>query len=67
MQWQIKEDLNSIKNSKKIFVKANKSNSLCPDKYNGMFHKEVTKHYKKAPINLETELNKEASILANKF
>lgn len=30
-----------------------------------MLHKEVTKHYKNAPINLETALNREASILAS--
>lgn len=59
--------MNKIKKSKSIF-KADKSSflyNISPSKY--ALHKEVIKHYKKAPANLEVELNKEASILANKF
>lgn len=32
-----------------------------------MLHKQVIKHYKKSPPNLETDLNKEASVVASKF
>ena len=40
---------------------------MSPNQNKQMLHKEVIKHYQKAPQNLENELNKEAEILANKF
>ena len=39
---------------------------MSPNKYKQMLHKEVIKHYQKAPLNLENELNKEAEILVSK-
>ena len=32
-----------------------------------MLHKEVCKHYEKAPLNLENELKKKAEILESKL
>ena len=33
---------------------------MIPKKYKQMLHKEVIKHYQKAPLDLENEFNKEA-------
>ena len=69
IQQQIKNDLNKLENSNKIIVKSDKSSNICKmsfNKYKQMSHKEVIKHYQKAPLDLENELNKEAEILAIK-
>ena len=53
-----------------IFVNADKSGNLHKmslNKYKQMLHKEVNKHYKIAPRDLEADLNKEAELLASKF
>ena len=40
---------------------------MSPNKYKQMLHKKVIKHYQKAPLDLENELDKETEILASKF
>ena len=43
-----------VENSNKIIVKADKSsnvNKMSPNKYKQMLHKEVIKHYQKAPLD----------------
>ena len=70
IQQQMRNDFKKIQNTNKIFVKADKSNNLykmSPNKYNKMLHSEVNKFYKKAPPNLEAEINKEAELLAGKL
>ena len=40
---------------------------MSPNKYKEMLNKEVIKHYQKAPVDLENELNREEEILVSKF
>ena len=59
-----------FKESEKIFVKSDKSGNLYEiekEKYKQMIFKEVVKNYKKAPPDLEKELNNEAKMLAHKL
>ena len=67
---QMYEDMRSSKESEKIFVKSDKSGNLYEiekEKYKQMIFKEVVKNYKKAPPDLEKELNHEAKMLAHKL
>ena len=64
------EDMRRFKESEKIFVKSDKSGNLYEiekEKYKQMISKEVVKNYKKAPPDLEKELNNEAKMLAHKL
>ena len=59
-----------IKKSDSIFVKSDKSGNLYEiqkGKYKQMMFKEVVKHNRKAPPDLEKELNSEAKMLAYKL
>ena len=59
-----------IKESDGIFVKSDKSGNLYEmekGKYKQMMFKEVVKHYRKAPLDLEKELNSEAKMLAHRL
>ena len=70
IQQKIYEDMRKFKESGKIFVKSDKSGNLYKiekEKYRQMIFKEVVKNYKKAPPNLEKELNNEAKMLAHKL
>ena len=70
IQQKMYEDMRKIKESGKIFVKSDKSGNLYKiekEKYRQMICKEVVKNYKKAPPNLEKELNEEAKMLAHKL
>ena len=70
IQQKMYEDMRKFKESGKIFVKSDKSGNLYKiekEKYREMIFKEVVKNYKKAPPNLEKELNKEAKMLAHKL
>ena len=61
------EDMRRFKESENIFVKSDKSRNLYEiekGKYKQMMFKEVVKNYKKAPPDLEKELNNEAKMLA---
>ena len=60
IQQKMYEDMRKFKESEKIFVKSDKSGNLYKiekEKYRQMIFKEVGKNYKKAPPNLEKELN----------
>ena len=61
IQQQIKNDLKkNLKIAIKIIVKVDKSNyvyKMSTNEYKQMLNKEVIKHYQKAPLNLENELN----------
>ena len=62
--------LKIVENSNKIIVKDDKSSNVYkmnPNKYKQMLHKEIIKHYQKAQLSLENELNKEVEILACKL
>ena len=53
--------LKKLVNNNKIIVKADKSSyvyKMSPNKYKQMLHKNVIKHYEKAPLNLENQLKK---------
>ena len=70
IQQKMYEGMRKFKESGKIFVKSDKSGNLYKmekEKYREMIFKEVVKNYKKAPPNLEKELNKEAKMLAHKL
>ena len=60
IQQKMYEDMRKFKESGKIFVKSDKSGNLykiVKEKYRQMIFKKVVKNYKKAPPNLEKELN----------
>ena len=70
IQQKMYEDMRRFKESEKIFVKSDKSDNLYKiekEKYEQMIFKEVVKNYKKAPPDLEKELNNEAKMLAHKL
>ena len=70
IQQKMYEDMRRFKESEKIFVKSDKSGNLYKiekEKYKQMIFKEVFKNYKKAPPDLEKELNNEAKMLAHKL
>ena len=70
IQKQMSNDIRRIKESDCIFAKSCKSGKLYEidkRKYKQMMFKEVIKHYRKAPPNLEKELNSEAKMLASKL
>ena len=63
-------DIRRIRESNCIFAKSDKSDGLYEidkNKYRQMIFKDVIKHYKKAPLNLEKKLNSEAKMLASKL
>ena len=67
IQQKMYEDMRRFKESENIFVKSDKSGNLYEiekGKYKQMMFKEVVKNYKKAPPDLEKELNSEAKMLA---
>ena len=64
------EDMRRFKESESIFVKSDKSGNLYEiekGKYKQMMFNEVVKNYKKAPPDLEKELNSEAKMLAHRL
>ena len=70
IQQKMYEDMRRFKESEKIFVKSDKSGNLYKiekEKYRQMIFKEVVKNYKKAPPDLEKELNNEAKMLVHKL
>ena len=70
IQQKMYEDMRRIKESDGIFVKSDKLGNLYEiekGKYKQMMFKEVVKHYRKAPPDLEKELNSEAKILAHRL
>ena len=70
IQQKMYEDMRRFKESENIFVKSDKSGNLYEiekGKYKQMMFKEVIKNYKKAPPDLEKELNSEAKMLPHKL
>ena len=70
IQQKMYEDMRRFKESENIFVKSDKSGNLYEiekGKYKQMMFKEVVKNYKKAPPDLEKELNSEAKILTHRL
>ena len=70
IQQKMYEDMRIFKESENIFVKSDKSGNLYEiekGKYKQMMFKEVVKNYKKAPPDLEKELNSEAKMLAHRL
>ena len=70
IQQKMYEDMRRFKESENIFVKSDKSGNLYEiekGNYKQMMFKEVVKNYKKAPPDLEKELNSEAKILAHRL
>ena len=70
IQQKMYEDMRRIKESDSIFVKSEKSGNLYEiekGKYKQMMFKEVVKHYRKAPQDLEKELTSEAKMLAHRL
>ena len=66
VHWRTGEDMRRIKESDSIFIKSDKSGNLYEiekGKYKQMKFKEVVKYYRKAPPDLEKELNSEAKML----
>ena len=64
------EDIRRIKESDSIFVKSDKSGNFYEiekGKYKQMMFKEVVEYYRKAPPDLERELNSEAKVLAHRL
>ena len=70
IQQKMYEDMRRIKESNGIFVKSDKSGNLyeiTKGKYKQMMFKEVVKHCRKAPPDLERELNRKAKMLAHRL
>ena len=70
IQQKMYEDMRRFKESENIFVKSDKSGNLYEiekEKYKQMMFKEMVKNYKKAPSDLEKELNNEAKMLAHRL
>ena len=70
IQQKMYEDMRRIKESDGIFVKSDKSGNLYQmekGKYKQMMYKEVVKHYRKAPPDLEKELNSETKMLVHRL
>ena len=70
IQQKMYEDMRKFKESENIFVKSDKSGNLYEiekGKYKQMMFKEVVKNYKKAPPDLEKELNSEGKMLAHRL
>ena len=70
IQQKMYEDMRRFKESDSIFVKSDKSCNLYEiekGKYKQMMFKEVVKNYRKAPPDLEKELNCEAKMLAHRL
>ena len=70
IQQLMYEDMRRIIESDGIFVKSDKSGNLYEiekGKYKQMMFKVVVKHYRKAPPDLEKELNSEAKMLAHRL
>ena len=70
IQQKMYEDMRRFKESENIFVKSDKSGNLYEiekGKYKQMMFKEVVKNYKKAPPDLEKELNSEAKMLTHRL
>ena len=69
-QSQLHKDKNTIKNSTKVLVFADKTNniySMTKTDHNKLLKDNVTKTYKKAPENLEKSINFEAEHIANSY
>ena len=69
-QKKIRQDLKSIKQSKKVFVSADKTRNLYgiePEEYKKMLRDNVTKTYKKSNIETVTTVNEEASEITEKL
>ena len=67
-QNKLKEDINEIKNSNKIFVAADKSRNICQmekEQYNKLLHENITKTYKKTNKNRINAINKTAKKIAS--
>ena len=70
IQQKMYEDMRRFKEPESIFVKSDKSGNLYEiekGKYKQMMFKEVVKNYKKAPPDIEKELNSEAKMLAHRL
>ena len=70
IQQNMYEDMRRFKESESIFVKSDKSGNLYEiekGRYKQMMFKEVVKNYKKAPPDLEKELNNDAKMLAHRL
>ena len=66
----LKQDTNIIKNSKKLFVAADKTQNfyqVTKEEYNKILHENVTKTYKKANISFPKTITTEAKKIAKKF
>ena len=69
-QNQIKSDLVKINQSKKVYVKADKTSNMyamSPEKYKRLLKDEITKFYKKAQPDTESKINNEALEIASKL
>ena len=69
-QSQLNQDLNKIRQSKNIFVFADKTRNiyeLSKEAYNKLLKENITKTYKKADDNTYNEINMEAKNIASKL
>ena len=67
-QSKLREDINEIKNSNKIFVPADKSRNIYKmekEQYNKLLHENITKTYKKINENRINTINKTAKKIAS--
>ena len=66
-QKELRKDVQEIKNSKDIFLLADKTTNIykvSPENYQKLLTENITKDYKKVPQNLIEETNKEAKEIA---
>ena len=66
-QQKLAADINSIRSSPNLLILADKTTNLyemSAKDYNKLLHHNITKSYKKAPDSFETEINREAKVIA---
>ena len=69
-QKQLKKDVNYIKKSDKVFVKADKTSNVyevSKNKYHDYVRDNVTAHYKKTEPEIEVSINKEARMITQQL
>ena len=69
-QQKLNGDLKNIRNSKNLFVFADKTNNLyemSKENYNKLLHDNITKTYKKTDSSMKYKIDKEAANIAKSF
>ena len=69
-QDTLRRDISRIKNSDRMFVRADKTRNIyemTTDQYEKLLHENITKHYKAAPEEAYSNINNEAKTIAERL